>query len=61
MLRRDAPDPGAPPVGNEPAKVVSNADDRGPRDHLGGEAPTRAERTGAMPGGRPLQQLVRQL
>ena len=51
MAQRDGPDPGAPPVGEEAAKVVRNADNRGPRDHSHREALTRAERTGAIRAG----------
>ena len=45
------PTPGAPPVGEEAAKVVSNADNRSPRDHLQREALTQAERTGTIRAG----------
>ena len=51
MFWGDGPDPGAPPVGEEAAKVVSNADDRGPRDRRRREAPTQAERAGAIHAG----------
>jgi hypothetical protein len=46
------PTPGAPPpVGEEAAKVVRDADTRSPRDHSQREAPTHAERTGAIHAG----------
>jgi hypothetical protein len=51
MVQRDAPDPGAPPVGGEAANVVRNADNRGPRDHIQCKGLTQAERTGAIHAG----------
>jgi hypothetical protein len=42
------PTPALRRVGEGAANVVTNADDRGPRDHVPGEALTQAERTGTL-------------